>query len=120
MRTSLLAALLFVLSATSALAAVLNLSPGESATIQPSVVTTVSCASGGSNPVPVVDCEKKAKLLRERLDGCAPNNNDDWCVTSIWPSFKQNNPTCLDEGISVCLNFCYLNADDNWCVQTSQ
>lgn len=112
--------ILGALLSTVAVAANIEISPGESIYIQANEASTISCSGEGGGGIPQVDCASKVQMLKARLDQCAPNNNDDWCVENIWPSWKQNNPTCVDDGILTCMNFCIPNNNDSWCVQTCQ
>src|SRR4051812_26906263 len=86
-------------------AATVSIAPGETITLNANEYTTVTCNGNGGGPI--VDCKEKNSLLKQRLELCGPNNDDSWCVDNIWPLWKANNPTCVDEGSITCQVFCF-------------
>lgn len=105
-----------VLFSVSSFAADLNLNGGESAIINASVDTKVTCGLGGKKREQ--DCDSKTKALSVTLASCMTQQNVAWCVPTLWPTWKNANSLCLTEGISVCVENCMKQQNAPWCIQT--
>lgn len=90
----------FFLSQTIA-AGTVNLSLGESISIQANTPTTVTCGGNGSCAVPV-------KNLKTKFDYCKAqvNSRVEDCLEQIWPEFTKKNPRCIEDGTETCISFC--------------
>jgi len=99
---------------TASFGAHLNLTDGESVTLSPNTYTTVTCSTDGQG---FQQCQRKVELLTTRLNDCVSGASTSWCVEQIWPSFKANNPSCVDDGAAACLHICKQGASTSWCVE---
>src|SRR4051812_12154631 len=96
----------------SAIAAQLNLGGGESATINPSVSTTVTCGSGGDGNG---SCNDSKNGLVKLMKACQSNYSAATCIDKYWPKFKQNNASCAMANIEICLTACETNYSAAYC-----
>ena len=105
----------------SASAATINLEGGDVITVNPNVSTTVRCSAAGSGSGSL-DCASKADAFEVRLEACysAAPTNPAWCVETLWPEFRRNNSSCIEEGSAVCTSTCVPRITWNpaWCVET--
>lgn len=100
--------------ASVARAATLNLNPGESAVINPSVATTVVCAAGSSR----TDCQVEAVGFERRYDVCKQSTSPSTCFTNEWTTFKNRHPECLTEAFDVCIRLCEESTSPSTCYNT--
>ncbi len=59
-----------------------------------------------SNGTPGVNCGSKAASFKKVLETCNLSYSGGDCVRTHWPRYKQANPTCIDEGLPICLEMC--------------
>lgn len=103
--------LLALTMASIAFAADLNLSSGESATIQANVKTRVTCDGEGQTP----SCQEPINGLKTLIEACKSNYTGSYCVDKYWPNFKKENPGCATAAISICINYCKENYTGAYC-----
>ena len=113
--TKLVLAILLV--SFNVLGADLNLSGGESATIQANVSTRVTCGgtSTGSG-----DCSAAVAGFESIMSACETGYTALHCIDQNWPSFKANNPNCLYAGIPDCLKACETGYTALFCANKCQ
>ena len=96
---------LVLLLSTTGFAAELHLSAGETATIFANTRTTVTCNGGTSGN----QCQEKINGLRTLVEACENNYTPATCMDKYWPSFKQQNPSCVSSALSYCIDRCSEN-----------
>lgn len=95
---------------TSAQAAELNLQSGESVTLQPNVMTTVTCSGGSGGP-----CAEAASALKLLIETCRTEYNANYCLDKYWPAFKSKNPSCVNSALKFCIETCRNEYSANYC-----
>lgn len=95
--------LLVFFASSAALAATVNLNIGDSITLSPNTSTTVTCGLNGGST-----CATPIKNLKAKFSYCKSpiNSSVSDCIEEIWPTFKSDYRSCVDEAFEVCLNFC--------------
>ncbi len=99
--------------ASGAFAATLNLSPGDSALIQPNVMTTVICGAGA----PAADCTKAIQVFESRFTVCKKTYPASTCYQNEWPAFKSRSPDCVVEAFDACYRVCTESYPGSTCYQ---
>lgn len=94
-------------------AANLDLNGGESAVINASVNTKVTCGGtpGGS------DCASKAAAFSSVLKKCLSNGSTEFCFKNTWPKWRNNNSNCQAEGNEICIDKCFQLASTESCMK---
>jgi len=93
--------------------ATVNLNVGDVITLQPGSLTTVTCGGFESK------CQVAIKNLQTRLAYCKKpvNTPVSYCIQEIWPTFKQQNPQCVDEAFQSCMSFCKQDTFEINCLE---
>ena len=99
---------------SSAQAATLNLNVGDSAVIQPNVMTTVTCGGSGT---PVTNCVAAIKSFDNRYATCKKTYPPSTCYQNEWPAFKTRNPDCVEEAFDACYRVCAESYPGSTCYQ---
>jgi hypothetical protein len=109
MRALICISFLFLTSLVNA--ATINLNTGDTIKVLANSETTVTCNGTSS-----VDCNAKVALWSKKLDLCLKTEQTDYCLNLLWPQFKSNNPTCIDEGSQKCLDVCTVTEQTSFCL----
>lgn len=99
------------LFSTSAYAADLNLSVGESVYIRANVDTFVTC--GGAN----ANCPSAINAFRKIMTACQSTFSGGYCVEKYWPKFKKENSSCASQAIDLCLEACEQTYSGGTCAE---
>lgn len=92
----------FLLLVCTSQASVVNLNVGDSITLQPNSLTTVTCAGNSE-----ANCKLPIANLNAKFNVCTTQfNSVEDCITKYWPEFNRTNRNCVEEAYSSCLNFC--------------
>lgn len=101
-----------ILFSLQAFSADLNLSSGETTTIQANTKVTVTCGGGSSGS----SCSEAVASFKYIVSSCMKTYDTVFCLNKHFPIFKSENPKCVYNAIPACLEICEKTYDNGFCM----